>query len=93
MVAHLILFHCHLAFVSVAMESSGDLPDPLTRSDPLDKVGWEKSHLVLAFPLANRTESNIHKHPASWSTLICFLLVLIDYSLVTGMQKYIKFNI
>lgn len=59
LVAHLILFHSHLAFVSVAMESSGDLPHPLTRSDPLDKVGWEKSHLVSAFPLVNTTPTNI----------------------------------
>lgn len=50
---HLGLFHTHLAFVSVAMETICDLPHPLARTDPLYKVGWEQSHLVSAFPLVN----------------------------------------
>lgn len=50
---HLGLFHTHLAFVSVAVETICDLPHPLARTDPLYKVGWEQSHLVSAFPLVN----------------------------------------
>lgn len=59
------LFHSHLAFVSVAVETSGDLPHPLTRADPLHKVGREQSHLVSAFPLVNT-----HKHGHTHTQLV-----------------------
>lgn len=50
---HLGLFHAHLAFVSVAVETICDLPHPLPRTDSLYKVGREQSHFVPAFPLVN----------------------------------------
>lgn len=63
---HLGLFHSHLAFVSVAVETSRDLPHPLTGADPLHKVGREKSHLVSAFPLVNMSKhAHIQKHTVS----------------------------
>lgn len=67
--SHLGLFHSHLAFVSVAVETSGDLPHPLTRADTLHKVGRKKSHLVSAFPLAN-TPNQGHTHTQTFSPLV-----------------------
>lgn len=61
---HLGFFHTHLAFVSVTMETSCDLPHPLTRTDPLHKVGREQSHHVPAFPLVHKhghTHTQAHK--------------------------------
>jgi len=58
---HLGLFHSHLAFVTVAVETGGDLPHPLTGANPLHEVGREKSHLVSAFPLVN-TPTQGHTH-------------------------------
>jgi len=56
---HLGLFHSHLAFVSVAVETIRDLPHTLTRAHALHKIGWEQSHLVSAFPLEH---THTHTH-------------------------------
>lgn len=45
------LFDAHLAFVSVAVETGGDLPHPFAGTHSLHKVGREKAHLVPDFSL------------------------------------------
>lgn len=56
---HLGLFHTHLAFVPVAVETSSDLPHSLTGTEALHEVGREQTHLVSALPLVTQVKTQV----------------------------------